>query len=40
MIVLILILIIYKNNINDIDNINDMFVDKDVVNMFIMMNFI
>ena len=23
-----MILIIYKNNINDIDNINDMFVDK------------
>ena len=38
--IFILILIIDNNNINDIDNINDMFVGKDVVNMFIMMNFI
>ena len=35
-----MILIIDKNNIDDIDNINDMFVDKDVVNVFTMMIFI
>ena len=38
--ILILILKIYLNNVNDIDNINDMIFDQDIVSSIIMMNFI
>ena len=38
--ILILILKIYLNNVNDIDNINDMIFDQDIVSIIIMMNFI